>query len=105
MIFQVKPIDQVNVGKLAGSSGTPRGFNAAIQQIRQRARNLMRGVSLDKKWADRWDGHGGITLIARPTALINVIGHQGNGSLSLTSACPHRAVAAADVLLFICQGA
>ena len=39
MIFQVKPIDQANVGKLAGSSGTPRGFNAAIQQIRQRARN------------------------------------------------------------------
>ena len=32
-----KPIDQVNVGKLAGSSGTPEGFNAAIRQIRERA--------------------------------------------------------------------
>jgi uncharacterized protein with FMN-binding domain len=32
-----KPIDQVNVGKLAGSSGTPKGFNAAIRQIRDQA--------------------------------------------------------------------
>jgi uncharacterized protein with FMN-binding domain len=32
-----KPIDQVNVGKLAGSSGTPKGFNAAIRQIREQA--------------------------------------------------------------------
>jgi uncharacterized protein with FMN-binding domain len=32
-----KPIDEVKVGKLAGSSGTPKGFNAAIQQIRERA--------------------------------------------------------------------
>jgi len=32
-----KPIDQVKVGKLAGSSGTPKGFNNAIQQIRQQA--------------------------------------------------------------------
>jgi uncharacterized protein with FMN-binding domain len=32
-----KPIDQVNVGRLAGSSGTPSGFNAAIAQIRQQA--------------------------------------------------------------------
>jgi uncharacterized protein with FMN-binding domain len=33
-----KPIDQMNVGKLAGSSGTPRGFNAAIRQIREQAK-------------------------------------------------------------------
>lgn len=33
-----KPIDQINVGKLAGSSGTPQGFNDAIRQIRQKAR-------------------------------------------------------------------
>ncbi len=32
-----KLIDQVKVGKLAGSSGTPKGFNNAIQQIRQQA--------------------------------------------------------------------
>jgi uncharacterized protein with FMN-binding domain len=32
-----KPIDQVDVDKLAGSSGTPRGFNAAIRQIREQA--------------------------------------------------------------------
>ncbi|MCY1261899.1 hypothetical protein D9M68_106940 [compost metagenome] len=32
-----KPIDEVNVGRLAGSSGTPRGFNDAIQQIRKQA--------------------------------------------------------------------
>jgi uncharacterized protein with FMN-binding domain len=32
-----KPIDQVNVGKLAGSSGTPKGFNDAIRQIRDQA--------------------------------------------------------------------
>jgi uncharacterized protein with FMN-binding domain len=32
-----KPIDQVNVGKLAGSSGTPKGFNDAIRQIREQA--------------------------------------------------------------------
>jgi uncharacterized protein with FMN-binding domain len=32
-----KPIDQVDVGKLAGSSGTPKGFNAAIRQIREQA--------------------------------------------------------------------
>lgn len=32
-----KPIDEVNVGRLAGSSGTPNGFNAAIQQIKQQA--------------------------------------------------------------------
>jgi uncharacterized protein with FMN-binding domain len=29
-----KPIDQINVGKLAGSSSTPKGFNAAIRQIK-----------------------------------------------------------------------
>lgn len=32
-----KRIDQVRVGKLAGSSGTPKGFNAAIRQIRDQA--------------------------------------------------------------------
>ena len=32
-----KPIDEVNVGKLAGSSGTPKGFNAALRQIREQA--------------------------------------------------------------------
>ena len=32
-----RPIDQVNVGKLAGSSGTPKGFNAAIRQIKEQA--------------------------------------------------------------------
>ena len=32
-----KSIDDVNVGKLAGSSGTPVGFNDAIAQIRQQA--------------------------------------------------------------------
>ncbi|MBY3144058.1 hypothetical protein HFO63_00340 [Rhizobium laguerreae] len=32
-----KRIDQVRVGKLAGSSGTPKGFNDAIRQIREQA--------------------------------------------------------------------
>lgn len=32
-----KRIDQVKVGKLAGSSNTPTGFNDAIRQIRQQA--------------------------------------------------------------------
>lgn len=32
-----KPIDQVKVGKLAGSSGTPKGFNDAIDQIKRQA--------------------------------------------------------------------
>ncbi len=32
-----KPIDEVRVGKLAGSSGTPRGFNDALAKIRQQA--------------------------------------------------------------------
>lgn len=32
-----KRIDQVKVGKLAGSSGTPKGFNDAIRQIREKA--------------------------------------------------------------------
>jgi uncharacterized protein with FMN-binding domain len=31
-------IDEVNVGRLAGSSGTPVGFNDAIRKIRARAR-------------------------------------------------------------------
>lgn len=33
-----KPIDTLRVGKLAGSSGTPQGFNAALDQIRAQAR-------------------------------------------------------------------
>lgn len=33
-----KRIDEVKVGRLAGSSGTPKGFNAAIQRIREQAR-------------------------------------------------------------------
>jgi uncharacterized protein with FMN-binding domain len=32
-----RPIDEVRVGRLAGSSGTPDGFNAAIEKIRERA--------------------------------------------------------------------
>jgi hypothetical protein len=32
-----KPIDEVRVGKLAGSSNTSRGFNAAIRQIKEQA--------------------------------------------------------------------
>ena len=32
-----RPIDQVNVGRLAGSSNTPKGFNAAIRQIKDQA--------------------------------------------------------------------
>ena len=32
-----KHIDQVRVGKLAGSSSTPKGFNDAIRQIRAQA--------------------------------------------------------------------
>jgi uncharacterized protein with FMN-binding domain len=31
-------IDEVNVGRLAGSSGTPRGFNDALRKIRAQAR-------------------------------------------------------------------
>jgi uncharacterized protein with FMN-binding domain len=34
-----KPIAKVHVGRLAGSSGTPDGFNRAIEQIKRRARN------------------------------------------------------------------
>lgn len=33
-----KRIDEVRVGRLAGASGTPDGFNAAIQRIREQAR-------------------------------------------------------------------
>lgn len=33
-----KRIDEVNVGRLAGSSGTPIGFNDALRQIREQAR-------------------------------------------------------------------
>jgi uncharacterized protein with FMN-binding domain len=32
-----KSLDEVEVGKLAGSSGTPNGFNAAIDSIREQA--------------------------------------------------------------------
>jgi hypothetical protein len=30
-------IDQVKLGKLAGSSGTPKGFNDALRKIREQA--------------------------------------------------------------------
>lgn len=33
-----KRIEEVKVGRLAGSSGTPKGFNAAIQRIKEQAR-------------------------------------------------------------------
>jgi hypothetical protein len=33
-----KPIAKVQVGRLAGSSGTPDGFNRAIEQIKKQAR-------------------------------------------------------------------
>jgi uncharacterized protein with FMN-binding domain len=33
-----RPINEVRVGRLAGSSGTSNGFNAALQQIREQAR-------------------------------------------------------------------
>lgn len=33
-----KHIDEVKVGRLAGSSGTPDGFNAAIERIMEQAR-------------------------------------------------------------------
>ena len=33
-----KPIDEVYIDRLAGSSGTPVGFNSAIEQIREQAR-------------------------------------------------------------------
>lgn len=33
-----KRLDEVRVGKLAGSSSTPKGFNDAIRQIREQAR-------------------------------------------------------------------
>jgi hypothetical protein len=36
-IVNGKHISQVNVGRLAGSSGTPRGFNDAIRQIKIQA--------------------------------------------------------------------
>lgn len=32
-----RPIDQIKVGKLAGSSNTPDGFNAAVQRIKAQA--------------------------------------------------------------------
>ncbi len=32
-----RPIDEVRVGRLAGSSGTPDGFNAAIRRIEEQA--------------------------------------------------------------------
>ncbi|WP_217903010.1 FMN-binding protein [Terribacillus saccharophilus] len=34
-----KDIGEVEVGRLAGSSGTPDGFNDAIRQIREQAKN------------------------------------------------------------------
>ncbi|WP_199194113.1 hypothetical protein [Pleurocapsa sp. CCALA 161] len=33
-----RPIDELRVGRLAGSSGTPDGFNAAIQRIKEQSR-------------------------------------------------------------------
>jgi uncharacterized protein with FMN-binding domain len=33
-----RPIDEINVQKLAGSSGTPVGFNAAVDKIKEAAR-------------------------------------------------------------------
>jgi hypothetical protein len=36
-----KRIDEVNVDRLAGSSGTPDGFNAAIQRIKEQARTSL----------------------------------------------------------------
>lgn len=33
-----KPIEQLKVGRLAGSSGTPKGFNTAIERIKEQAR-------------------------------------------------------------------
>jgi hypothetical protein len=32
-----KPIDEVRVSRLAGSSGTPDGFNEAIEKIKDQA--------------------------------------------------------------------
>ena len=32
-----KPIDEVRVGRLAGSSGTPEGFNDALRRIKAEA--------------------------------------------------------------------
>ena len=34
-----KSIDEANVSRVAGSSGTPDGFNAAIEQIKRQASN------------------------------------------------------------------
>jgi uncharacterized protein with FMN-binding domain len=39
-----KRIDEVNVGRLAGSSGTPDGFNAAIEQIKAEAEKKANGL-------------------------------------------------------------
>ena len=37
-----KRIEDVHVGRLAGSSGTPKGFNDAVQRIRKQARRPVR---------------------------------------------------------------
>lgn len=37
MVVIGKSIDEVKVGRLAGSSGTPEGFNNAIEQIKEEA--------------------------------------------------------------------
>jgi uncharacterized protein with FMN-binding domain len=48
-----KPIDEVCVGKLAGSSGTPRGFNDAIRQIKQQAASSLPTITpCDSRSAD-----------------------------------------------------
>jgi uncharacterized protein with FMN-binding domain len=38
MVVVGKRIDEVRVSRLAGSSGTPEGFNAALQRIKEQAR-------------------------------------------------------------------
>ncbi len=37
-VIRGKPLSEVKVGKLAGASGCPDGFNAAIAKIREQAR-------------------------------------------------------------------
>jgi len=41
-----KRIDEVKVGRLAGSSGTPDGFNAAVRRIKEQARHRADGVEV-----------------------------------------------------------
>jgi hypothetical protein len=39
-----KRVDEVKVDKLAGSSGTPRGFNATIERIKREAKRRQAGA-------------------------------------------------------------